>query len=66
MRPLTYPHLAARARELRAQKWSYSRIARFLGTYPTTVKRWLDPEYAEYRKAQINAGRRKRNEQQAA
>jgi hypothetical protein len=58
--PINLPELVDAARALKCVGYSYSAIARYLATYPTTVKRWLDPAYAEYRKAQVNRQRKLR------
>lgn len=49
--------LIPRARKMRERGVSYCQIARELGTWPVTVKRWLDPVYATHRRRQINRAR---------
>lgn len=60
MGPINNPEKIARARQLRAEGTSYTRIGRMLSTTPTTVKRWLDPAYAAHRRTRINVCRKLR------
>lgn len=44
---MTREQKIARARELRAEGLTYSAVGKQLGTSYQTIRRWLDPDYAE-------------------
>jgi len=46
------------AQELLAKGWSYSRLASMYGSTTTTVRCWLDAEYAAHCRNRINTARR--------
>ena len=43
------------AAELRAEGWSYRAISQMFNVHPVTVKKWLDPEYAERCRVRLRA-----------